>query len=313
MTQKSAAKFVAIAALVAMPSLSWAGTAPKQIKPIKQSAPEKLQESAISGNIGLNVVTSYYYRGILQNGGSPAQNGGKHSPSFQPFADIYFKAYEGDGALNKAVVNISVWESFTNPAAFTGNPNIGSKKAWFESDFTPGIALTFGKVTLTETYMVYSYPNNPAAPTSTNLNSKLSFDDSDLLGAFALHPSITHMVELTGKAGAEPGLGNGYRAAGAPIEKGHYWEAAVAPGISAGPVAVTFPVALAFGSGKFYNKDGYAYTSAGINLAYTLPVAKSYGTWTVNTGATYYNTSKVATGNASDNDVVGSVGMAVAF
>jgi len=294
MTQKSAAKFVAIAALVAMPSLSWAGTAPKQIKPINPAAAEKLQESAISGNIGMNVVTSYYYRGILQAGG-------KHSPSFQPFADIYFKAYEGDGALNKAVVNISVWDSFTNPAAFTGNPNIGSKKAWFESDFTPGIALTFGKVTLTETYMVYSYPNDPATGTSTNLNSKLSFDDGDLLGAYALHPSITHMVELTGNAGT------------VAAKKGQYWEAAVAPGISAGPVAVTFPIALAFGSSKFYNKDGYAYTSAGINLAYTLPVAKSYGTWTVNTGATYYNTSKAATGNASDNDVVGSVGMAVAF
>ncbi len=301
MTQKSAAKFVAIAALVAMPTLSWAGTAPKQIKPIKQSAPEKLQESAISGNIGLNVVTSYYYRGILQNGGSPALNGGKHSPSFQPFADIYFKAYEGDGALNKAVLNISVWNSFTNPAAYTGNPAIGSKKAWFESDFTPGIALTFGKLTLTETYMVYSYPNDPTTATSTNLNSKLAFDDSDLLGAFALHPAVTHMVELTGNAGT------------VAAKKGQYWEGSIAPGISAGPVAVTFPIALAFGSGKFYNKDGYAYTSAGINLAYTLPVAKSYGTWTVNTGATYYNTSKAATGNASDNDVVGSVGMAVAF
>jgi hypothetical protein len=301
MTQKSAAKFVAIAALVAMPTLSWAGTAAKETKTSQTSAPEKLQESAISGNIGVNVVTAYYYRGILQHGASPAKNGGNHSPSLQPFADIYFKAYEGDGALNKAVVNLSVWNSFTNPAAFTGATTVGSKKAWFESDFTPGIALTFGKVTLTETYMVYAYPNDSASATSTNLNSKLAFDDSDLLGALALHPSITHMVELTGNAGT------------VAANKGHYWEAAVAPGVSAGPVAVTFPIALGYGSGKFYNKDGYAYTSAGVNVAYTLPLAKSYGTWTVNAGGTYYNTSKAATGNASDNDVVGSVGMAVAF
>ncbi len=290
MTQKSAAKFVAIAALVAMPTLSWAGTAPKQIKPIKQSAPEKLQESAISGDLGMNVVTSYYSRGILQT---------NHSPSFQPYADIYFKAYEGDGALNKAVLNISVWDSFTNPATFTSK-GLKNRAAWYESDFTPGIALTFGKLTLTESYFLYSYPNDSLG-TSSALNSKLAFDDSDLLGAFALHPAVTHLRELSNKTGAGASKG------------GNYWEGSIAPGISAGPVAVTFPIALGFGSNKFYIKDGYAYTSAGVNVAYTLPVSKSYGTWTVNAGGTYYNTSKAATGNASDNDVVGSVGMAVAF
>lgn len=305
MTQKSVAQFCAIAALVALPSLSWAGTAPKQIKPIKSAAPEKLQESAIFGDIGLNVVTSYYYHGAIQ------QN---HSASFQPYADINFKAYEGDGALNKATVNFGIWNSLTNPATAsspTGNGNWKNPKAWVESDFTPGISLTFGKVTLTESYQFMFFPNNSTTETSESIVSKLAFDDSDLLGAFALHPTLTHQHEISGKAAlsnndpANGGVNSGH--------KGNYWEAAVAPSVTAGAVTVTAPVTLAFGSSKYYKKDGYAYVSAGLNLGYALPVSKQLGVWTANLGGTYYNLNKEAVGGTASNDIVGSVGLGVAF
>ena len=82
-------------------------------------------------------------------------------------------------------------------------------------------------------------------------------------------------------------------------------------------MAVTLPVTLGAGSNHFYGKDGYGYLSVGLNLAYTLPVSKSYGTWTANIGGTYYNTNKAATApndvRKADNDVVGSAGIAVTF
>lgn len=289
MTKKSVAQICAVAAVVALPTLSWAGTETKSSSKAKTAAPEKLQESAISGDIGLNVVTAYYSRGILQN---------NHSASFQPYADLNFKAYEGDGFLNKAVFSIGVWESYTNPKTFTKNATTKTQ-SWYESDFAPAVALTFGKVTLTETYYMYSSPND-SFKSFQGLNSKLSFDDSDLLGALALHPSVSYLKELDGKAG----VGTSH---------GDYWEVAVAPGISAGAVALTFPVTAGFGSRHFYAKDGFGYVSVGANLAYTLPVSKSYGTWTANLGGTYYNTSKAATGNKQDNDVVGTAGIAVGF
>ena len=288
MTKKSVAQICAVAAVVALPTLSWAGTETKS--KTAAPAPAKLQESAIFGDIGLNVVTAYYYHGAIQ------QN---HSASFQPYADINFKAFEGDGFLNKATINFGIWNSLTNPAtnkAWTG------PKSWVESDFTPGVSLTFGKVTLTESFQFMFFPNESMPETSESIVSKLSFDDSDLLGSLALHPSITHQHEVSGKAANGPG-----------DRKGDYWEAAIAPSLAAGPVTVTLPVTLGFGSSKYYLKDGYGYLSAGINAAYTLPLSKTYGTWTVNVGGTYYNLNKSAVGGNADNDVVGNVGLGVSF
>ncbi len=303
MINKSVAQICAVAAVVALPTLSWAGTASSKSKPVP--APEKLQESAITGDIGLNVVTAYYYHGSIQ------QN---HSASFQPYADINFKAFEGDGFLNKATINIGIWNSLTNPATSTspsGNGLWNSPKSWVESDFTPGVSLTFGKVTLTESYQFMFFPNSSTLETSESLVSKLAFDDSDILGAFALHPSITHQHEISGKAAlsnsdaALGGVNSGHR--------GNYWEAAVAPSIAAGPVTVTLPVTLGFGSSKYYKEDGYGYLSAGVNLGYAIPMPKQYGVWTANLGGTYYNVNKSAVGGNADNDVVGNLGLGITF
>jgi len=296
MINKSLAQICAVAAVVALPTLSWAGTAtPSKSKPVP--APEKLQESAITGDIGLSVVTAYYYHGSIQ------QN---HSASFQPYADIIFKAFEGDGFLNKATINIGIWNSLTNPATSpSGNKAWNSPKSWVESDFTPGVSLTFGKVTLTESYQFMLFPNGSMAETSESLVSKLAFDDSDLLGAFALHPSITHQHEISGKAALVDVPNQG--------RHGNYWEAAVAPSIAAGPVTVTLPVTLGFGSSKYYLKDGYAYVSGGVNLGYAIPMPKHYGVWTATIGGTYYNLNKSAVGGNADNDVVGNLGLGIAF
>jgi len=300
MTKKSVTQICTVAAVLALPTLSWAGSeAISKKAPAPAPAPEKVLESAITGDIGLNVVTSYYYHGAIQ------QN---HSASFQPYADINFKAFEGDGFLNKATVNFGIWNSLTNPKTSTspsGNGNWKNPKAWVESDFTPGVSLTFGKVTLTESYQFMFFPNNSTTETSESIVSKLAFDDSDLLGALALHPTLTHQHEVSGKA-ALVGVANHGR-------HGNYWEAAVAPSVAAGPVTVTAPITLAFGSSKYYLKDGYAYLSAGVNLGYALPISKQFGVWTANLGGTYYNLNKSAVGGNADNDVVGNVGLGVAF
>jgi hypothetical protein len=296
MTKNTVAQFCALAAVVALPSLSFAGTPVK--KACCASAPEKISESAITGDIGLNVVSSYYRRGIIQ------QN---HSASFQPYLDVYFKAHEGDGFINKAVLGLGLWNSFSSTGA--GNRRPGSTtNSWYESDFTPSLALTAGKFTLTETYLILTFPGDAAASAQA-LQSRLSFDDSDYLGALALHPAFTHVKELDGKIGTNTNS----RGVQTQDKQGNLWELSVAPGTAVGPVSITIPLVLAFGSGGFYNQDGYGYFSGGVNLGYTLPVSKHYGTWTATAGATYYNTSKKATGNRSDNDIVASAGLGVAF
>jgi len=303
MTKHTVAQLCAIAAVISLPTLSFAGTTAKgDAGSCKSCSANKVAESAITGDLGVNVVTSYYSRGILQ-----ATN---RSANFQPYLDLSLKAYEGDGFLNKAVFGLGLWGNLTS-SNFTKSPRQGgfiqaagtNNSSWTETDVTPSVALTFGKLTLTESYLFLNFPNANAGADAQGLSSKLSYDDSDLLGAFALHPSVTHTLELDGKVGIN-----------ASGEKGSYWEVAVAPSSPVGPVTVTLPITLGFGSNGFYKADGYAYLAAGVNVSYQLPVAKSYGTWTANAGATYYNTSNKATGNENgNNDVVGSLGLGVAF
>jgi hypothetical protein len=165
-------------------------------------------------------------------------------------------------------------------------------------------------LSVSESLHFYEYPSL-GVESFMGLNSRISFDDSDLLGALALHPSIAHMKELSGKAAVGP-LNINHSGTGAQ-QRGNYWEAAVGPGVSLGPVSVTLPVTLGFGSGNFYPKNGYAYLAAGLNFGYALPVPVQCGRWTVSAGATYYNTEKEVTGNSRENDVVGSLGLGISF
>lgn len=295
MTKKTVAQICAVAAVVALPSLSFAGTATKKSCCSKAApAPEKLNESAITGDIGINVVSSYYSRGVHQAGTSTA--------NYQPYLNLNFKAYEGDGFLNKAVVSLGLWNNFT---AFGSDKRTAGKSLnnWYESDFVPSLALTFGKITLSESLLIYTYPGSNTQ-TATGLQTKVSYDDSDLLGALALHPALSHVYEIEGKIGSG---GNSDR-------RGHYWELSVAPGTAVGPVNVTLPLTVGIGQGGFYDKDGYGYFTAGLNLAYTLPVAKNYGTWSVNTGVTYINSDTGAlNSNPRTDDVVVSAGLNIAF
>ena len=53
---------------------------------------EKCKESCITGDLGVNVVSQYVSRGVIfENQGG----------IIQPYADLYFKLYEGEGFLNK--------------------------------------------------------------------------------------------------------------------------------------------------------------------------------------------------------------------
>ena len=61
------------------------------------------EESRIRGDLGINVVSQYVSRGlILENQGA----------IIQPYADLYFKLYAGEGFLNQVQINLGIWNSF---------------------------------------------------------------------------------------------------------------------------------------------------------------------------------------------------------
>lgn len=263
---------------------------------------EEVKKSCITGDLGVTFVTKYFSRGIeLEDQGVIGQ----------PYADLFFKVYDGgDSAfLNTVTVNLSVWNSL-----HSHHPgNLSTTASWYEFDWTPGIAVTFAKnFTLTTSYFEFDSPND-SFNIQRSINVNLAYNDSDLLGAFALHPHFTVLKELPGGGRPEGVAGLG--------PDGWYFEPGIAPTVplvkdGAYPVTLTFPVAAGFGAQHFYVGDGFGYFSAGGQAAVGLGFIPScLGAWTATVGATYYylHDHLAEVDNGHHNDWVGSAAVGVAF
>jgi len=283
---------VAAASFVATPSSVFAGTevTSKEVKPVQAPV-----QTAITGDFGVQFVSAYFTRGLMQ------QNQGAIA---QPYADLYFALYSGDGLINKVSLNLSIWASIQSH-----HPgNLSTVKDWYEFDYTPGVAVTFAKnFTLTTSYFEFDSPAGYFG-SARSLNFNLAFDDTDYLHAFALHPHFTYLRELSGIAG----LG----------KHGNYYEVGITPGLAPiaapfiGPVTFTFPITAGFGSSGFYLNNGYGYTSVAVNASVPMSfVPAQFGAWTFTTGATYYNLNGniAATDAGRHNDWVFNGGVGVTF
>lgn len=293
-----------LAATVTVPAFAGVTTSGKEAKELV----EECKESWISGDIGMNVVSQYISRGVIfENQGG----------ILQPWANLYFKVYEGDGFLNKITLNIGTWNSFHTRRTDNGLARgIGSSTTgnWYESDFTFGASFTFAKYfTFTPSYYVFLSPND-GFETFTGVNLRLAMDDSELLGAFSLKPHVEVLIELDNKAGT-----------GALNDQGVYYQVGITPGLPAfGPLTVTFPITAGFGSDDFYaHSDGLGFISAGAVASVALPfIPEELGAWTVSASATYYyldasledfNTGLDRIRRGSEHEWVFGGGLVVAF
>ncbi len=219
----------------------------------------------------------------------------------EPYLDLYFKLYEGTGFINKVVFNIGLWSNIDSHNEPVGNNS--TVRNWEEFDYMPGVSVTFAKnFTLTASYFEFDSPGQ-VFNTARSLNFNLAYDDTDLLGKFALHPHFTYLRELPAPGGA--GL----------QQNGNYYEIGVAPGFSAGPVAITFPLTVGLGSQGFYAGDTYGYFSGGVQLSIPISfIPDCYGKWTFSGGYTYYNLGSdaadaTATGHHTQHVFQGAVGL----
>lgn len=279
-----------IAAMLAIPAVSFAGTG----APAKESKAviEKAKESCISGDIGIDVYSQYVFHGlVLENQGA----------ILQPYADFSFKLYEGDGFINQLALNLGIWNSF-----HSNHPVTSSTRNWYEFDFLAGFAVTFAKnFTFAPTYVAYTSPGDYFS-TAHVLQLRLGYNDGDLLGKFALNPYVMAEIELDGKAG------NG-------TDEGVYYELGLSPGTTLGPIAVSFPLKVGFGSNDYYaGNAGYGFFSGGVALAYEIPMPECLGKWTASANATYYHFGDAgddATNvkNSDDHAFVFGGGVKVAF
>lgn len=226
---------------------------------------------------------------------------------FQPLFLVFWDLYSSkDGFLQDVSLTTGVWSSFHTRES-GANPG-----HWNEFDPIAGLGFKFAdywKLDLNYTAfrsMVDSYP------TSHHLEVKLGFDDSKILGAFALNPYIAFWKELENKATVafDP----------ATSDESYYFTVGVNPSFKAGPVKFEFPTYINIVDGDFYQKfDGTGGGSGlavfGTELKVSVPltfVPKDMGFWTLYAGVKYYHLSNdglrdgnmVLTVNENKDDLV---------
>ena len=297
MTNTNIAKFCPLAlAILTLPGVALAGTsAPGKAT---KGVIEKTHESCISGDIGIDIVSQYIARGI------PLENQGA---ILQPYIDLSFKVYEGDGFLTKVSVDLAFWNSFHSRGTRAGLGSTTQK--WFESDFVAGLSLFLGKnVAVSPYYHAYLSPNDAFA-TAHDFGVRVAFNDADLLGPWSLKPYALVQWDVDGTSGNGDG-------------RGIYYEVGISPGCQVGPVAISIPIKAGFGSdGYYFDNEGFGYISAGVNVEYALAfVPECLGSWTARGYATYYHlgdgtedasTPDIREGN--DSEWVFGGGLRVAF
>jgi hypothetical protein len=257
--------------------------------PHSSGAEDGSNNGALTGSFGLNIASAYYNRGVLQN---------RSGLNYQPYANLRINAFEGDGPISRVDFHLGTWFNLSE-----SNTRMRNRRLWSEIDVLPGVSVKIGNLTITETFHVAIFPANTAVNNFRGLETRVALDDKDALGAFALNPTFTHLASLGGGAGFGMGAG------------GHYWHFGVSPGVSVGPVRISVPAGIGFGSGEFYRtgNNGYAFSSVGLASEIKLPFDTESGRWTMNASITFYDFSRGNTGNPSVHDAVGRVGLGVSF
>jgi hypothetical protein len=268
MTKRSIATFSALA-VAALAGTAFAGTPVVRDNKTAKEVKEIVKESCITGDLGVDFTSNYISRGI------PQENQGVIG---QPYLDLYFKLYEGSGALTKVSLNLGAWSSIhSHKNALNGPTTTG----WYEFDYSAGFTFQFGNFSVTPSFLAILSPSDVFAD-NYNAQVTLAYDDSEALGNFALHPHVTVLFELEGKAGSGP-------------DTGVYYEIGIAPSFKIGEGTLSIPVNLGLGSDGFYGSAGggddtYGYFSAGLALEWPLHfLPECLGQWSLKAQATYYN------------------------
>jgi hypothetical protein len=280
---------LSIAAALALGSHAFAGTTVASGKAVK-TVQEVAKESCITGDIGFDITNAYYFHGIRQEDSGFI---------IQPYADLYFKVYQGSGFLTSLSVDLGIWNSFHS------NRGVASSTSnWYEFDFSAGLTATLAeKWTVGAAFKYYGSPGDYFDNAYT-VAFKLGYDDKDLLGAFSMQPYVIVEWELDGKSA------NG-------SDTGVYYEIGLTPNVDVGPVNFALPLRAGFGSSDYYAGDeAFGYASAGLTATYGLKfIPECLGEWSLSANATYlYLGDGTDVSNDGDDDAwIFTGGLKVAF
>lgn len=218
---------------------------------------------------------------------------------FQQLTLGFFNLYKGDAIVNNVTLVGGVWNCF-GTARLPSSDSGGTRgTSWYEIDPIAGFSFGLPKgFTLDVTYTAFDM-QILNIPFSHHLETKLSFDDTPYLKAFALHPSITYWQELDGKAtaaqvpfGALPGPKPG---PGSLPGSSFYFDLGIAPSYTFEGIGLKLeaPMRVLLPDSSFYGEYYSASSTVGlyeVGLKGTIPMKfmpKGYGNWSFHAGFKY--------------------------
>ena len=226
--------------------------------------------------------------------------------TIQPLFLTFINLYKGDSFINDVTLVGGVWNDLGTSGVSVHGP-YGSlpKTPWTEIDPIGGFSFGLGKnFKLDITYTAFAEQILDIG-TSHHVETKLSFNDTDYLGAFALHPYVSYWQELDHKAtdaalpGGVIGLPPVNKSANHPApDSSYYFDVGIAPGYAFKDfygLKIEAPTRMLLPDERFYG-DFYAKSSV-IGLVETglkasIPLnfmPAGYGHWSAHAGFKYIN------------------------
>jgi hypothetical protein len=222
-----------------------------------------------SGSAEFGIADKYIYHGyVLENQGA----------IIQPEFEVLARLYSGQGILTKASVRLYVFSSFQTHESREEQAD-AMIRSWYEVQVEMGIVLELAKhFTFSASYVRFESPNHAFIAVNA-AEFILSMDDSDWLGAYALHPHVTWFRPFPG----------GWESS----DEGSYFEIGIEPERSFGkgerPVKVSFPMAVGLGQKRYYLGEHFGFFSAGVSVSVPLAfLPSSWGEWDLGLSASYY-------------------------
>ncbi len=201
----------------------------------------------------------------------------------------FLDVYDGkpDAFLSDITLVGGFWADFSTDAVAEHVPAATSTTTNFiEIDPIIGVSLGFGKnVKLDLTYTAFCMQILDIG-TSEHLEAKLSYNDSDLLGAFALHPYLLYWKELDNKATAAANFG---------VPSSYYFELGVTPSLMLGDIKLEAPLRVLLPDSDFYGETFGSSSTIGLyelGLKASMPLKfmpAGYGFWNAHLGVRYMN------------------------
>jgi hypothetical protein len=200
---------------------------------------------------------------------------------FQPLVLLFWGLYHNDNAfLNDVTLTTGVWNSIHSRQSGPDHDN------WNEIDPIFDISFGFAKDFKLEVNYTIFRSQNGSFDTSQNLEIKIDYDDSKLLGAFALHPYGGIWIELYNKATFATTPESFYGEIG--MDPSYSFTAFPSPSY---PLKIELPSYITFPAKNFYGRSSVVgVIASGPKLSMPLSfIPKSYGAWSIYGQYTFYS------------------------